>query len=258
MAIFFRGRNKQRARRDARERGATQVLPETMWVNDPLPSGVPPEGSVVVTISRQFGSGGAEIGRIVAHECELDYVDHEIIDEVAQRLGVHKQEVESQDEQTSGTIGHILEAVRSSNPFMVNYSTLFDPAMPAGSSKEGAYLHLTQKVVLELATRGNSVIIGRGGQFLLHGSPRTLHIYVFAPLAYRIENVMQHFQLDQQQAVQLIERRDYEIDTYLRRNYGSDGHQPNLYHLLINTSLFSYELAAKLVCDALPLAKTIG
>ena len=258
MATFFRGRNKQRAQRDGKERGATQILPETTWANDPMPPGVPPEGTVVVTISRQFGSGGAEIGRIVARECELDYVDHEIIDEVAQRLGVHRQEAERQDEQTAGTVGHILEAMRSSNPFMVNYSTLFDLAMPSGSSKEGAYLHLTQKVVLEVATRGNSVIIGRGGQFLLHNSPRTLHIYVFAPMAYRIENVKQHFQLNHEQAVQLIERRDYEIDTYLRRNYGSDGHQPNLYHLLINTSLFSFDLAAKLVCDALPLAKTIG
>ncbi len=258
MAIFFRGNNRQKARRGDKEPGATQVLPETTWANDPLPSGVPPEGKVVITISRQFGSGGAEIGRIVARECELDYVDHEIIDAVARRLGVHRGEAARQDEQTSGTIGHILEAMRSSNPFTFNYSTLFDPSLPSGASKEGAYLHLTQKVVLELATRGNSVILGRGGQFLLHSSPRTLHIYVFAPMAYRIENVMQHFQLNHEQAVQLIERRDYEIDTYLRRNYGSDGHHPNLYHLLINTSLFSFELAAKLVSDALSLAKTIS
>ena len=55
---------------------------------------------MVVTISRQFGSGGAEIGRIVARECALEYVDHEIIDEVAQRLGVNTQQVEHQDEQT--------------------------------------------------------------------------------------------------------------------------------------------------------------
>ncbi|HLJ35247.1 MAG TPA: cytidylate kinase-like family protein [Ktedonobacteraceae bacterium] len=257
MAYFFRGRNQQRAQR-SQQQGLTQVLPETIWVNDPLPSGVPPEGSVVVTISRQFGSGGAEIGRIVARESALDYVDHEIIDEVARRLGVNAQHVEHHDEQTSGTVGHILEALQSSNPFAINYSTLFGPTPSPTQSRDGAYLHLTQKVVMEVATRGNSVIIGRGGQFLLHNSPRTLHIYVFAPLAYRIENVMHHFQLPHEKAVQLIERRDYEIDGYLHHNYGSDGHQPNLYHLLINTSLFSFELAARLVREALPLAKTIG
>ncbi len=256
MAYFFRGRNQQRTQQP--QQGLTQVLPETLWVNDSLPSGIPPEESVVVTISRQFGSGGAEIGRIVARECALEYVDHEIIDEVAQRLGVNTQQVEHQDEQTSGTIGHILEAIQSSNPFAVNYSTLFGSTPSPAQSRDGAYLHLTQKVMLEVATRGNCVLIGRGGQFLLHNAPRTLHIYVFAPLAYRIENVMQHFQLPHEKAVQLIERRDYEIDTYLRHNYGSDGHQPNLYHLLINTSLFSFELAAKLVREALPLAKTIG
>lgn len=255
MVQFFRGRNQQRMQQS--ERGLTQVLPETLWASDPLASGVPPEGSVVVTISRQFGSGGVEIGRIVARECGLDYIDHEIIDEVARRLGVKIQQAERQDEQTSGTVGHILQALQSSNPFAVNYSTFFNTQSPA-QSRDGAYLHLTQKVVLEVATRGNSVIIGRGGQFLLHNAPRTLHIYVFAPLAYRIENVMQHFQLSHEKAIQLIERRDYEIDGYLRHNYGSDGHQPNLYHLLINTSLFSFDLAARLVREALPLAKLIA
>lgn len=264
MAYFFRGRNQQKA---AQERGKlreqrgqvlTQVLPETAFVGDPMPPGEPPEGSIVVTISRQFGSGGAEIGRIVARQSGLDYIDHEIIDEVARRLGVNPQQVERQDEQTAGTVGHILEALRANNPFMMNYNTLFGPDGAPAQSKEGAYLHLTQKVLLEVATRGNCVILGRGGQFLLHNSPRTLHIYVFAPLAYRINNVMAHFNLNQSQAEQLIAQRDYEIDNYLRRNYGSDGHQPNLYHLLINTSLFTFELAANLVQEALPLAKAIG
>ena len=69
---------------------------------------------------------------------------------------------------------------------------------------------------------------------------------------------MQHFQLPHEKAVQLIERRDYEIDAYLRHNYGSDGHQPNLYHLLINTSLFSFELSAQLMTRSPSPAKTIG
>lgn len=167
MAYFFRGRNQQRTQQP-QQQGLTQVLPETLWANDSLPSGVPPQESVVVTISHQFGSGGAEIGRIVARECALDYVDHEIIDEVAYRLGVNMQQVEHQDEQTSGTVGHILEAIQSSNPFAVNYSTLFGSAPSPAQSRDGAYLHLTQKVLLEVATRGNCVLIGRGGQFLLH------------------------------------------------------------------------------------------
>jgi cytidylate kinase len=255
MAHLFRGRSQQKPQRNKHE---TQLLPETMWANEPMPSGVPPLDSVVVTISRQFGSGGSEIGHIVAAQSGLSYVDHEIIDEVARRLGVNVQQAARRDEQTSGSVGHILEAIRSSNPFTVNYSTLFGQELEPTQSRELAYLRLTQRVVLEAATQGNAVIIGRGSQFLLHNLPRTLHIYIFAPLPYRIANVMKLFQLDHDRAAALIQQRDYEHDTYLRHYYGNEGDQPSLYHLLINTSLFSFELAADLICQALPLTKAIG
>ncbi len=252
MAYLF-----QEAQPSMTEQHTTKLLPETAWNNDPLPSGTPPEGRVVVTIARQFGSGGAEIGQLVAQTSKLQYVDYNIIEEVARRLGVDVQRAERQDEQTSGMTGHILEAIRSSNPFIVNYGSLFgQPTLPA-QGRELAHLRLTQRVVLELATEGDAVIVGRGSQFLLHNAPRTLHTYIFAPLPYRIKNVMEQFHLNHIQAEHLIEQRDYEHDSYLRRYYGADGHQPSLYHLLINTSLFSLELAADLIHQALPVAKEL-
>lgn len=251
MAQLFRGRGQQKFPK-------TQVLPETTWTDATMPLGTPAQGSVVITISRQFGSGGAEIGRLVSQVTGLQYVNHEIIDEVARRLGVDVQQAGHQDERTTGTVGHILEAIQSSHLFTVNYNTLFGPAQAPTQSKELAYFRLTQRVVLEMATEGNVVIIGRGSQFLLHSSPRTLHIYIFAPLPYRIENVMNHFQLDRRAATMLIEQRDYQHDAYLRRYYGSNGHQPGLYHLLINTGLFPYELAAHFIEQALPVVKEIG
>lgn len=235
----------------------TQVLPETAWNSEPLPSGIPAVGRVVVTIARQFGSGGAEIGHLVAETSKLHYVDYGIIEEVARRLGVDVERAARQDEQTAGMAGHIFDAIRTSNPFIVNYGSLFNqPTIPT-QSKELAYLRLTQRVVLELATEGDAVIVGRGSQFLLHNAPRTLHIYIFAPLPYRIENVMKQFHLNHIQAERLIEQRDYEHDSYLRRYYSSDGHQPGLYHLLINTSLFSLELAAGLIHQAVPVIKAL-
>ena len=261
MSYLFRGRGQgkdKRIHQEKKDTSSTQLLPETTWTDASLPTGIPAEGRVVVTISRQFGSGGAEIGRMVAHASGLQYIDHEIIDEVARRLGVNVESAARQDEKTAGTVRHVLEAIQSSNPFAMNYATLLNPAQAPAQSRELAYFRLTQKVILELATEGNVVIIGRGSQFLLHSSPRTLHIYIFAPLPYRIENVMKHFQLDRVQATHLIERRDYDHDSYLRHYYGSDGHQPALYHLFINTCLFSVELAASLVQQALPVVQEMG
>ncbi|HTK11307.1 MAG TPA: cytidylate kinase-like family protein [Ktedonobacteraceae bacterium] len=256
MGHLFRGRARAKPGTPAQK--ATKVLPETLWSVDPLPTGNPPEGSVVVTISRQFGSGGAEIGRLVAEASNLQYIDHQIIHEVAERLGVDTHHVEQQDEQSSDMVGHVLQAMRLSNPFSVNYTNLFNDITAREFTQEAAYLHFTQKVILEIASRGNAVIVGRGSQFLLHNAPRTLHISIYCPLSYRIENVMDQLQIGRDEARLMIERRDYEQDSYLRRYYGRDGHRPELYHLLINTGLFPHKLAAELICQSLYVIKAIG
>ena len=79
-----------------------------------------------------------------------------------------------------------------------------------------------------------------------------------APLDFRIEQIMKQHHLDRNKAKEMIERRDYEHNAYLGRYYGGNQHQPNLYHLLINTGLFTYELAANLIQQALPLVKEMG
>jgi CMP/dCMP kinase len=257
MSFLFRGRGQQppQATKDST---VTQVLPETSWNTDPLPSGIPPQGKVVVTISRQFGSGGSEVGHIVAQESGLLYVDQEIIAEVAKRLGINEAQAARHDEQTAGTVGHILDGLKSSSPFSLHYNTRRNPPDLPTQAQEVAYLRLTQRVLLELATEGDVVIIGRGAQFLLHGAPRTLHVYIFAPLDYRLEQVMKNSHVDRSSAKKLIERRDHEHNAYLGRYYAGNQNQPNLYHLLINTGLFSHEVAANLIQQALPLVKEMA
>ena len=224
-----------------------------------MPAGVPEGNAIVVTIARQCGSGGAEVGRLLAQRGNLHYLDHEIIDEVARRSRVPVEQIESQDEQTNGPLDYVLEALHSNTLFTLNYSRLLQPQpRPVVTmTHEHAYFRLTQRVVLEMASAGNAVIIGRGAQFLLRGLPRVLHVYIFAPLPRRIENVMQHFRLSRVQAIEYIERRDSATENYLRHYYGADGTQPELYHLLINTGLFSFETAADLIVQALPLAQEI-
>jgi CMP/dCMP kinase len=257
MSYVFRGRAKH-TRQKKEQRAVTNMLPETTWNTEPLPHGIPPENKVVVTISRQFGSGGAEVGHIVAEESGLLYVDQAIIAEVAKRLGINEEQAARQDEQAVGEVGHILDALRSSSPFNLHYNYLFKPGNVPTQAQEIAYLRLTQRVLLELASEGDVVIIGRGSQFLLHGAPRTLHIYIFAPLDVRIEQVMHLYRVNRASAKEMIERRDYEHNAYLGRYYGGNQHQPYLYHLLINTGLFTYELAANLIHQAIPLVKKMN
>lgn len=134
---------------------------------------------------------------------------------------------------------------------------MLKPSEPPAQAREATYLRLTQRVIVELATKGDVVIIGRGSQFLLHGAPRTLHTIIFAPLEHRIEQVMKHYQLERADAKELIERRDYEHNAYQSHYYRGNQNQAYLYHLLIHTGLFTFELAANLIQQALPLVKDI-
>jgi len=254
--VLFRGREGGSAKQNTL---TTRRLPETGEQESDIPAGVPEGEKIVVTIARQCGSGGSEVGRILARRASLHYLDHEIIDEVARRSGVTVEQVERQDEQTSGPLGYMLEALTTNALFNLNYSKVLQHqavTLPT-LTQEQAYFRLTQRVVLEMASAGNAVIIGRGSQFLLRGLPRVLHVYIFAPLPRRIENIQELFQLTHAEAIEFIERRDGETENYLRHYYGSNGTQPELYHLLINTGLFSFETAADLIVQALPFAREI-
>src|SRR6266568_7600544 len=97
----------QRFQQVPTKQAVTRLLPETWAEQHPLPSGIPPAGQLVVTISRQCGSGGSEVGRILARQGQLHLLDHEIIDEIASRSGLSVEQAEHQDEQTSGSLAYM-------------------------------------------------------------------------------------------------------------------------------------------------------
>lgn len=247
MLNFFRRNSGQQT---------TRVLPETVIDDEAFPDGIPPEGKINVTLSSQFGSGGSEVGRIVARASGLLYLDYEIITEVARRQGVKVEQAASQDERTLGMARHVLEALHTNSPFSINMNTLLNPRVPPSYAQELVYWQLTRRVIMEVATTGNALIIGRGSQFLLREKPRTLHIFIFAPRKQRIENIMLHRQVSRERATRMIERRDYEQEAYLNRYFGSSQDHPDLYHLLIDTGLFPLEQAAEMIKQALPLLTT--
>src|SRR5579875_72904 len=147
MAIF-RGRG-QREHSRATDTLITRRLPETGEQLNSVPAGVPEGEKIVVTIARQCGSGGSEVGRVLARRANLHYLDHEIIDEVARRSGVAVEQIENQDEQTSGPLGYMLEALTSNALFNLNYSKVLQHQavnLPT-LTQEQAYFRLTQRVV---------------------------------------------------------------------------------------------------------------
>jgi cytidylate kinase len=205
----------------------------------------------IITIRGQLGAGASEIGRLVADKLHVDYVDREIIAEVAARLHRQEQDVIAKEMLPSGLLGRIAEALERSAPFGVGFEGAYLPAwqIPLDDSR---YLQALESVVRELARSQSLVIQGRGSQFILRDYPGALHVQVVAPLEVRLKRAMQDLELDQEAAKQEIARFDNSNRRFVRRYFQAEVEDPVYYDLVINTGRLSFEAAASIVVDALP------
>src|SRR5262245_1902421 len=108
----------------------------------------------------------------------------------------------------------------------------------------------TAETILHLATVGNVIIIGRGGNVITAELDYVFHVRLVASLNRRVEHIQQQEGLNHKAALQFIQQEDRGRQRYLRKYYHTDINDPLLYHLVINTDLIPYEKAARLIADA--------
>jgi cytidylate kinase len=199
----------------------------------------------VITIARQFGSLGDEIGRDVAERLGLRLVDQDIINEVAGRLGVPPAAVTQRDERDSHLVGELVRTMRRLYPATIAPDTGENPDVD-----EAALLQVIRQVTWEIARAGNAVIIGRGAPFILQSHPDLLHVLVTAPLNVRIERVMLSETCDYSQATQRLKDVDSNRTRYARHFYGVNWLDVSHYDLVLNTGHFSQIRATDLICQS--------
>jgi len=108
-------------------------------------------------------------------------------------------------------------------------------------------------VIHELAADGGIVIVGRGGQVVLHDDPRVLHVRVVSALDVRINRICSFRGISVEAAKAQIETSDRTRKNYLRRAYQVDWDSPALYDLVLNTGRMSLSTAAEIICQAAAL-----
>ncbi len=206
----------------------------------------------VVTIRGQMGSGAPEVGRLVAEKLHADYVDREIIAEVAARLHEQEQEVVAKEMPPSSLLGRIAEALRQSYAFDDGLAGAYLPIgqIPLDDTR---YLQALKSVIRELVRTQPLVIMGRGSQFVLKGLPGALHVSVVAPLELRVKRVMEDLRVTQEAAKLEIARFDSSLREFIKRYFKAEPEDPLHYDLVINTDRFNFQTSASMVVDALSL-----
>ena len=206
----------------------------------------------IITIRGQFGSWANEVGDLIAHKLNIDYVDREIIAGVAQRLRQSSTSIEEKEMPPSTLLGRIAEAMAKTSymgdsVFTGIYSPLWE--IPLDDTK---YLSGLESVIKELAGSQSIVILGRGSQFILKGFARAFHVLVVAPVEVRVKSVMEKLKLNEADARNEIARFDDSSRVFIKRFFKADIYDPINYNIVINTHHLSIEGAASIIVGAVP------
>jgi cytidylate kinase len=210
----------------------------------------------IVTIRGRLGSGAPEIGKLVANQLHVDYIDREIINEVAARLNLEEQEVIRKEMPPARLQERIAEALARGYSIGDGIQGAYLPfsQIPLDDS---SYLEALTSLIKELARGHSAVIYGRGSQFILKDYPQTIHVSMVAPVNIRLKRVMETQGLTEEKAKQEMQRFDSAAREFHKKFFGAEMDDPTKYDLVINTENFNNETAAALIIEALNLKQNI-
>jgi cytidylate kinase len=206
----------------------------------------------VITIRGQHGSWSAEIGELIAHKLNIDYVDREIIAGVAERLRRPNTSIAEKEMPPSTLLGRISEAM-AQTAYMGDgiYTGLYSPFWEIPLDDKNYLLGL-EYVIKELARTQSIVIRGRGSQFILKDFLGAFHVQIVASVEVRVKRVMDRQKLNEEDARKEITRFDDGSREFVKRYFKANIGDPLNYDMVINTNRLSIEGAASIITDAVP------
>lgn len=200
----------------------------------------------VITISRQFGSGGSDIAKLVAQRLGWTLIDNEFVDRVAERAGCTIEEVQQHEERVPTLIERLARALTLSAPEM--FAAAADPQVTL--PPEDRLVRLTEAVIAEAVQQGDVVMVGRGAQAYLAAREQTLHVFVVGPRDLRIAEAVRRNGGTADEAERRVDDVDDGRRRYVKTHYGRQWDDPAGYDLVVNTGRFTYEMAADLIVAA--------
>lgn len=214
----------------------------------------------VITISRQYGSGGDEIARRISTLLGYRYFDKVLMRQIASEVGLSLSEIVDFSEDNYkiqsflDRLLHVGLLIAQVNVWHTNPLGVLTEEVEELDAAES--LALVQSTIQTAYNHGNVVIVGRGGQVILKDKPGVLHVRIEAPLTERFQRIHEQTTFSLAGAKDLAIKRDRAAADYLKRFYGMNWADSELYDLVINTSIFGIEGAVQLILSAIDCMKS--
>jgi cytidylate kinase len=199
---------------------------------DATGKGPPP---FTIAISREAGSRGAEVARVLGAKLGWKVYDKELLQKIAEEKGLSPRDLEAVDERVQSFVEEFFANLRTEVPNI-----------------EWAYRHRLFKELLELSAKERSIIVGRGAAQILPAAT-TLRVRIVAPLADRIAYVQKNRGLNEAEARSWVDRTDRERDRFLRDCFRKDPADLTQYDLILNSGQFDDEQCAQIIMQALAM-----
>ena len=195
----------------------------------------------IVTIEREYGSGGGDIAQRLAAQLGWKLWDQQLTEEIARIANCPKEVVEHREERTDPLYYRLFKSfLRGSYEGSVSSNKL-------NLVDSETILKMTQKVVEHAAKRGHSVIVGRGAQHFLRDRPDVLRIFLYSDRESKVARLMARGK-SQEEAEGLVDHVDLERADYIRKYFGVDWPARTIYHAMINTAIGD-EAAVRVITD---------
>jgi cytidylate kinase len=200
----------------------------------------------VITISRQYGSGGGEIARRLAVRLGWRLLDRPALEEVAARAQVSPAVAQQFDERVDPWFHRMVKALWQGG-YEGAASTVENTAFDSETMAR-----LWEKIILEAAAIGEAVVVGRGAQCVLSRQEEAFHVSIYAPRKLRVLNLAERLPKGTNLEA-LMAEKDQERAAYIRNYFNRDWTDRRLYHLMICSSV-GFDTAVQTILTAAGLA----
>lgn len=192
--------------------------------------------NLIITIGREFGSGGIEVANELSKRLGIPVYDKELINKAAKDSGLSKNFFEKKDEKKS--------------LFSLSSILSYDNIM----SDESVF-NIQCETIRNIGLQGSAIIVGRCSDYVLRDFDNTLNIFLTAPIESRIERVMKRDGISHDEALAKIEKKDKgRAEYYNYYTFGKWGYS-STYHLCIDTHFWGIEKTVDIIINALEARK---
>src|SRR5688572_8704489 len=196
----------------------------------------------IVTVSRQYGSGGSDVAARIAMALGWRLLDNAIIDRVAEKLGTTVEEVEAREERVPSLAQRLADAMALGSPEML--TPIADASLPPSDEM---LLDVTRRVIAEAIASGPVVLVGRGAQSMLAERSDTLHVFCYAPMPALVARAMRRLNVEAAAAQKAVEETNRQREQFVRKYWNRSWAAHENYHLCVNTEWLGIDGAASLV-----------